>query len=263
MEKEKRHSLFRDVRFAINACRVDKNKKREVTYYRGILQHKHLLNNELRKLYPAQLQLLKRDDEDEDVQEENIIMPEPEKKTEKRCSERKKTTTSVILEEKQRMLEEAVKGRDGKEYLNLKICNFEGKGRGVIATKDINKGDYVVEYIGELIESRVKAKEREEKYAQEQKIIGCYMYYFKHNEKQYCIDATAESGKFGRLINHSRRSGNLVAKTLIINDDDDNNKNKPRLVFLAKEDIKEGQEILYDYGDRSKETLKHNPWLKL
>lgn len=37
--------------------------------------------------------------------------------------------------------------------------------------------------------------------------------------------------------------------------------NKPRLVLIAKDDIKVGQEVMYDYGDRSKESLKHHPWL--
>uniref|UniRef100_T1GR53 SET domain-containing protein n=1 Tax=Megaselia scalaris TaxID=36166 RepID=T1GR53_MEGSC len=37
------------------------------------------------------------------------------------------------------------------------------------------------------------------------------MYYFKFNNHQYCIDATAETGKLGRLVNHSR-NGNLLQK---------------------------------------------------
>ncbi|CAH0548989.1 unnamed protein product [Brassicogethes aeneus] len=157
-------------------------------------------------------------------------------------------TKKVVLEEKQRILEEAVRG--GKQD-GLKVCDFEGKGRGVIATKDFEKGDYVIEYAGELIDT-LEAKKREEQYAQDQ-TTGCYMYYFKHNEQQYCIDATAESGKLGRLVNHSR-FGNLATRTIMLG-------SKPRLVLIAKDDIKEGQEVLYDYGDRSKESLKHHPWL--
>lgn len=67
------------------------------------------------------------------------------------------------------------------------------------------------------------------------------------------IDATAESGKLGRLVNHSR-NGNLMTKTVLVND-------LPHLVLLAKEDIPEGVEVTYDYGDRSKEALQHHPWL--
>ena len=71
----------------------------------------------------------------------------------------------------------------------------------------------------------------------------------------FSIDATAESKHFGRLINHSRK-GNLVTKTFTIDD-------VPHLIFVAKKFIPAGKELLYDYGDRSKESLKHHPWLAL
>lgn len=35
----------------------------------------------------------------------------------------------------------------------------------------------------------------------------------------------------------------------------------PHLVLLAKEDIKAGEELTYDYGDRRREALIHHPWL--
>lgn len=67
------------------------------------------------------------------------------------------------------------------------------------------------------------------------------------------IDATAETGKLGRLVNHSR-NGNLMTKIVT-------HKNRPHLVLLAKEDIKAGEELTYDYGDRRREALIHHPWL--
>jgi [histone H4]-lysine20 N-methyltransferase SETD8 len=69
------------------------------------------------------------------------------------------------------------------------------------------------------------------------------------------IDATAESGKLGRLVNHSR-NGNLIPKTYLVN-------GRPHLVLIAKDDIPAGDELTYDYGDRSKEALKNHPWLAL
>jgi [histone H4]-lysine20 N-methyltransferase SETD8 len=36
-----------------------------------------------------------------------------------------------------------------------------------------------------------------------------------------------------------------------------------RLIIYAKEDIPSGTELLYDYGDRSKQSLEIHPWLKL
>lgn len=69
----------------------------------------------------------------------------------------------------------------------------------------------------------------------------------------FSIDATAESGYLGRLVNHCR-NGNLMTKSITV-------AGKPRLVLLAKDDINEGEELTYDYGDRSKESLLHHPWL--
>lgn len=67
------------------------------------------------------------------------------------------------------------------------------------------------------------------------------------------MDATAESGRLGRLVNHSR-NGNLATRTISLD-------GKPHLVLIAKDDIAIGEEVTYDYGDRSKESLKYHPWL--
>lgn len=72
------------------------------------------------------------------------------------------------------------------------------------------------------------------------------LYYFS-------IDATAETGKLGRLVNHSR-TGNLLTKTVMIG-------KRPHLVLIAKDDLAAGVELTYDYGDRSREALQHHPWL--
>ncbi|XP_044261443.1 histone-lysine N-methyltransferase PR-Set7 [Tribolium madens] len=157
-------------------------------------------------------------------------------------------TKKTVMEEKQRSLEEML--RNGVEE-GLEVRVFSNKGRGVVTSRPFTKGDFVVEYSGDLIDIN-EAKRRELKYAQDLN-TGCYMYYFKHNNQQYCVDATAETGKLGRLVNHSR-NGNLITRTVSVD-------NKPRLVLIAKDDIKAGDEITYDYGDRSKESLKHHPWL--
>ncbi|XP_061499188.1 histone-lysine N-methyltransferase Set8 [Anopheles gambiae] len=159
-------------------------------------------------------------------------------------------TKKEVQVERDRDIERAIK--EGRED-GLKIEYFEGKGRGIVTTRSFAKGEFVVEYIGDLI-SVAEAKQREQVYSKDDS-TGCYMYYFRHKNVQHCIDATAESGKLGRLVNHSR-NGNLVTKTVPIN-------NRPHLVLIAKEDIEKGVEVTYDYGDRSKEALLHYPWLAL
>jgi [histone H4]-lysine20 N-methyltransferase SETD8 len=57
----------------------------------------------------------------------------------------------------------------------------------------------------------------------------------------------------GRLVNHSR-NGNLLTRTVMVD-------NRPHLVLIAKDDLPPGVEVTYDYGDRSKESLQHHPWL--
>uniref|UniRef100_A0A182UQE6 [histone H4]-lysine(20) N-methyltransferase n=1 Tax=Anopheles merus TaxID=30066 RepID=A0A182UQE6_ANOME len=148
-------------------------------------------------------------------------------------------TKKEVQVERDRDIERAIK--EGRED-GLKIEYFEGKGRGIVTTRSFAKGEFVVEYIGDLI-SVAEAKQREQVYAKDDS-TGCYI-----------IDATAESGKLGRLVNHSR-NGNLVTKTVPIN-------NRPHLVLIAKEDIEKDVEVTYDYGDRSKEALLHYPWLAL
>jgi histone-lysine N-methyltransferase SETD8 len=136
--------------------------------------------------------------------------------------------------------------------LPLEIRDIPGKNRGVVPTKKLSKGDFAVEYAGELIEHST-AEERENEYAMDVS-KGCYMYYFQKNGKHYCIDATVETGRYGRLVNHSRQTPNLMTKVIM-------NGKSPHLILVAKHDIEPGTELLYDYGDRSKESLAVHPWL--
>lgn len=159
-------------------------------------------------------------------------------------------TSKSVLAEKMRDLEKAI--REEREE-GLEEVKFEGKGRGVVTTRVFRRGEFVVEYAGELV-SLAEARLREDCYASDQS-TGCYMYYFRQGQHQYCIDATPESGKLGRLVNHSR-NGNLVTKVVYIG-------SRPHLVLLANQDIGVGEEVTYDYGDRSRDSLRHHPWLAL
>ena len=57
-------------------------------------------------------------------------------------------------------------------------------------------------------------------------------------------------------MNHSRISPNCVTKVVMVAE-------VPRLILVAKHSINPGEELLYDYGDRSKESLIAHPWLTL
>lgn len=65
----------------------------------------------------------------------------------------------------------------------LLVENFPDKGRGIVATRSFSRGEFVVEYVGDLI-GQTEAQKREEFYAKDSK-FGCYMYYFKHQGQQW------------------------------------------------------------------------------
>ncbi|XP_050547996.1 N-lysine methyltransferase KMT5A isoform X2 [Daktulosphaira vitifoliae] len=157
-------------------------------------------------------------------------------------------TKNIVNEEKQRALEKAIISENEDD---LKVTLFPDKGRGIIAGRDFFRGEFVVEYAGELVTIQ-EARNREILYSQDP-TTGCYMYYFKYGSIHYCIDATAESKRLGRLVNHSR-FGNLGPKIVVLS-------GIPKIILVAKNDIKQGEELTYDYGDRSKESLLNHPWL--
>ena len=71
----------------------------------------------------------------------------------------------------------------------------------------------MVEYAGDLITPK-EAEVRDEKYSKNTDKYGSYMYYFVHKGTKWCIDATIESGKYGRLLNHSCKTPNCATKIL-------------------------------------------------
>ncbi|KAM9464847.1 LOW QUALITY PROTEIN: N-lysine methyltransferase KMT5A-A-like [Salvelinus alpinus] len=125
------------------------------------------------------------------------------------------------------------------------------KGRGVFAVRRFKKGKFVIEYHGDLL--HLADAKREALYAQDPG-TGCYMYYIQYLSKTYCADATKESTRLGRLLNHSK-TGNCQNK---LHDID----GIPHLILVASRDIESEEELLYDYGDRSKESISAHPWLK-
>ena len=105
-----------------------------------------------------------------------------------------------------------------------------------------------MEYCGELLEQDSMGET-------DHSSDGEFLYFFKHDQSRYCIDASKETGRYGRLVNHSRKSANAMPKIVVINQ-------VPRLVLEAKRWIDIGEEILYDYGDRTRQALDAHPWLK-
>jgi len=119
------------------------------------------------------------------------------------------------------------------EFVEVKTSGIHNKG--VFAKKDIKKGTRIIEYVGEIItkeESDMRAdkvlndsKENPEKGS---------VYIFTLNKK-FDIDGNVEWNP-ARYINHAC-STNCEA----VNDED-------HIWIEATKDIKEGEELLYNYG---------------
>ncbi|KAA8592211.1 hypothetical protein FQN60_017666 [Etheostoma spectabile] len=181
------------------------------------------------------------------------------KKTEDKTSQNRKVTDYYPIRRSNRKTKAELKSEEHRHIDDLikndieeglQIKHIEGKGRGIFAVKSFKKGEFVVEYHGDLLEL-AEAKRREAQYAQDPK-KGCYMYYFQYQSKT--VDATEETSRLGRLINHSK-TGNCQTRLHPIN-------GTPHLILVASRDIKAEEELLYDYGDRSKSSVLAHPWLK-
>uniref|UniRef100_A0A8C6SJR4 SET domain-containing protein n=1 Tax=Neogobius melanostomus TaxID=47308 RepID=A0A8C6SJR4_9GOBI len=99
--------------------------------------------------------------------------------------------------------------------LNTKymLC-FNYAGRGIFATAPFCKGDFLLQYRGDLI-----SKETSE----------------------MSVDAAKEDNTYGRLVNDDYEHPNSTMKCLNVD-------GKPHLCLFATKDISPGEEITYDYG---------------
>lgn len=106
------------------------------------------------------------------------------------------------------------------DHLVVKRSNA---GLGLFTTKDIKKGEFIIEYTGE----KITTDEADERGGQ---------YLFTLNKK-YVIDGK-ERKNLARYINHSCRP----------NSEPEIDEDKWKINILAKRAIKAGEELNYDYG---------------
>lgn len=140
------------------------------------------------------------------------------------------------------------------------------KGRGVFTTRKFARGEYITTYSGEWI-TAAEATERAKAYEREGE--GNYLYFFRYQQRHWAFDATAEPPEgerpmHGRLINHAHSDDidetrpelgpNVKPVLRVIG-------RRPYLVFVARIDIEENVELLYDYGDYEFKSWCRHPWL--
>ncbi|XP_077121903.1 uncharacterized protein LOC143784261 isoform X2 [Ranitomeya variabilis] len=125
-----------------------------------------------------------------------------------------------------------------KPGLTMKYIN-PLKGRGVFAETEIEKGSFVAEYRGELINL-----DESQKRSIKDPNFKNFVYEFQWNEKIWCIDASQDNDSLGRLVNDEYKNPNCKMKKVMV-------EKKPHLCLFAISDINPGEEITYNYGDSS------------
>lgn len=121
-----------------------------------------------------------------------------------------------------------------KKWVKTKVKATPKKGFGLFAGEKIQEGEFVMEYVGEIIDDS-ELEARKGRYAAE----GRPHYYFITLEQNMTIDATLK-GCNARFINHScdpncETQKWTVGKTSVIG------------IFTLR-DIKRGEELTFDYG---------------
>uniref|UniRef100_A0A671SP45 Histone-lysine N-methyltransferase NSD2-like n=1 Tax=Sinocyclocheilus anshuiensis TaxID=1608454 RepID=A0A671SP45_9TELE len=119
-------------------------------------------------------------------------------------------------------------------YPETKLIRTAGKGWGLVSLRDIKKGEFVNEYVGELIdEEECRARI---KYAQENNITHFYMLTI---DKDRIIDA-GPKGNYSRFMNHSCQP-NCETQKWMVNGD-------TRVGLFAVCDIPSGTELTFNYN---------------
>lgn len=119
--------------------------------------------------------------------------------------------------------------------VRLELFKHKDMGWGVRALQPISRGTFVCEYVGEIITDQKANDLKEDSYLFNLENPGA--------AELYCIDAYNYSN-VSRFINHSC-DPNLMSVRSFINHHD---KRFPRIAFFAVQDIKENEQLSYDYG---------------
>ena len=114
------------------------------------------------------------------------------------------------LEREERL--EAVLRTRNDEDLDLEVVEIEGKGKGVLARRRFTKGQPVVEYKGQLMTVKEGEKKMRKLSPNVANIFISETFLGSRCSQSFCVDATTETGRFGRLVNHSYKSPNTQIK---------------------------------------------------
>lgn len=129
-----------------------------------------------------------------------------------------------------------------QSYAKLETFSTDRKGLGVKSLAPVARGQFICEYLGEVLD----ATEAQKRLSYQLEESGNYLltvreHYHSSSPQVVAIDAR-HYGNISRYINHSCEP-NLAGIIVKIGND------LPRLGFFAKNDIKTGDELCYNYGN--------------
>ncbi|XP_072227139.1 uncharacterized protein [Leuresthes tenuis] len=127
---------------------------------------------------------------------------------------------------------EHIKARRDKPFLQEKFID-SFKGRGVFTTESIEPSSFVVEYRGDIFPREDTQRRRA--------ALNDYRFDFSLSGTNWRVDASADDGSLGRLVNDDHVNPNCKLMKVVYD-------GKPHLCLFAWKKISAGQEITYNYG---------------
>ena len=158
-----------------------------------------------------------------------------------------------------RMRDGLTKWRKGEGRDDFLVIRDPVRGRGVVSSKDIPNGVFVLEYESHMMTPE-QALAIEKVYEAEG--LGSYIvntcYDHQGKKVNVCLDGTLCFQTLGRLVNHARGKPNLNHFRLI----DVEPGQLPRLALFSTRLIPAGEELMWDYGiaDTKKNRIDY-PWI--
>ena len=115
---------------------------------------------------------------------------------------------------------------------------------GLFAARDIRKGEYIIEYVGEKI-TKAESERRALEWDKHARTRGHGLVYIFELNKRYDIDGNVDDNP-AKFINHSCEPNCEAINT------------RGRIWIVATRDIPQGEELGYDYGYDLEHFLDHH-----
>ena len=122
----------------------------------------------------------------------------------------------------------------GTDLIKIKKSKIKNAGLGAFAKKNIKKGIFLGEYVGEVLDYETAQKLDNKK----------YLFRIKMNDvPSYYINATERSGNWTRYINGVKTKHQLKKQNVLYYQFNE------RIYIKTITDIKKGEELLVNYGN--------------